>query len=78
MARHGTELVDLPKRQNPLKRRMSQILEANKKIERLQAETNRLKEAVAKMSYGNSTSDKKKPPTPKFHDGTVLPSGRVW
>ena len=31
---------------------------ASKKIERLQAETNRLKDQVAKMSYGNNTSDK--------------------
>ena len=46
------------------------VSEPNKKIERLQAETNRLKEQVAKMSYGNNTSDKKKPITPKFHDDT--------
>ena len=43
---------------------------ASNKIERLQAETNRLKDRVAKMSYGNNTSDKRKPTTPKFHDGT--------
>ena len=46
------------------------VSEASKKIERLQAETNRLKDQVAKMSYGNTTSDKRKPTTPKFHDGT--------
>ena len=46
------------------------VSDANKKIERLQAETNRLKDQVAKMSYGNNTSDKRNPTTPKFHDGT--------
>ena len=46
------------------------VSEAMKKIERLQAETNRQKDQVAKMSYGNNTSDKRKPTTPKFHDGT--------
>ena len=43
---------------------------ASKKIERLQAETNRLKNQMAKMSYGNNTPVKGKPTTPKFHDGT--------
>ena len=46
------------------------VSNASKKIERLQAETNRLKDQVAKISYGNNTSDKRKPTTPKFHDGT--------
>ena len=40
------------------------VSNASKKIERLQAETSRLKDQVAKMSYGNNTSDKRKPTTP--------------
>ena len=51
------------------------VSEANRKIERLQAETNKLNEQVAKISYGSNTSDKR-PTTPKFHDGTCQVVGR--
>ena len=39
------------------------VSDVNKEIQQLQAETNRLKNQVAKTSSGNSTSNKKKPTT---------------